>query len=117
MTFMMYAKRFLALIALVFAAGCAADDPAEIYINQVGHLPAQPKFAMISGASDSLFAVVDTATGDTVHSGRLAEEALWDLSGTRTRLADFTCIICLLESDSIACLGAAITASQDAPWL
>lgn len=112
---MMYAKRFLALIALVFAAGCAADDPAEIYINQVGHLPAQPKFAMISGASDSLFAVVDTATGDTVHSGRLAEEAFWDLSGTHTRLADISCITEPGDYEIIAARGDARAAFTVAP--
>src|SRR5690625_3374676 len=92
MTFMMYAKRFLALIALVFAAGCAADDPAQNYINQLGHLPTQPKFAMTSGPSDSLFADIETSTGDRVHSGRLAEEAYYDLSDTHTHLADISCI-------------------------
>src|SRR5690625_7897309 len=92
MTFMMYAKRFLALITLVFAAGCAADDPAEIYFNQVGHLPAQPKFALISGASDWLFAFVATPTADRVHGGRLAEERFGDLSATHTGLADTSSI-------------------------
>ena len=97
------AKRFLTVVTvlmltmmtlavMMLAAGCAAQEPGRVFINQVGHLPAQQKYAAVAGVADSLFAVVDTATGDTVHTDRLSDEQFWSLAGSNTRLADISCI-------------------------
>ena len=56
----------------------AAGDPAYIVVNQVGYTPDDPKTAVLiaeSAPSDMTFNVVDTASGERVYSGTIADDS------------------------------------------
>lgn len=89
-------NRLLAISCLGFLVACGApstatqdaDDP--IRLNQVGFYPEAPKTAVVVGAPDTSFQVIDTATGDTVTSGELSTAQHWELSGETVRQATFS---------------------------
>lgn len=72
-------------------AGAAAGSPSAIEVNQLGFLPAAQKLAIVPATANGAdrFKVVD-GTGKTVFEGALGAPAVWDASGERVRLADFS---------------------------
>jgi endoglucanase len=91
------ARRLAALagataILLAGAAHAAGAPVAEIKINQLGFLPAAQKLAVVPGDTQASFSVVDAATGAPVLDGKLAAAAVWDASGERVRVADFSAL-------------------------
>ncbi len=62
----------------------------RIRLNQVGFYPDAKKVAVVVGADAGSFAVVETATSDTVHLGTLSAAEQWDMSGEQVRRAPFS---------------------------
>lgn len=76
------------LVGLLGTAG-AQDGRDRIRLNQVGFPPDAPKHAVVVGAPDTSFSVVNAA-GDTTRRGRLGPAQDWDLSGETVRRASFS---------------------------
>lgn len=64
--------------------------PALIKLNQIGFYPNHQKLAVSAETSDSVFYLVSSNKVDTVFTGSLASAVLWDKSGEKVQLADFT---------------------------
>jgi endoglucanase len=86
------AAALVATLAATLATG--ANAGAAIAVNQLGFLPAAHKLAAVgANAPDGArFEVIDAASGKTVFSGTLGAAAVWDASGTRVRIADFSAV-------------------------
>lgn len=89
-------KRILSFAAFWLLVSCTpssttVQEPTDpIRVNQVGFYPGAPKTAVVVGAPDTSFYLVDTASGDTVKSGTLGPAQHWDLSGETVRRATFS---------------------------
>jgi endoglucanase len=85
-------------LTLLFLYGLFVQGPvhagseasADIRVNQIGYYPNAPKVAAVIGASAGSFALLNSATGDTVYHGNLSAEKLWPHSDERVKLADFS---------------------------
>lgn len=94
-----FAVRF-ALPALALALGACAGGSsgrqppgiAAIRVNQVGYAPAAEKLAVVVGAGETTYRVVDESTGRAVAPGDrpLGAVQTYELSGEAVQLADFT---------------------------
>ena len=78
-------------LLLIGAAACAAPAPS-IKLNQVGFAPGASKMAVIPDARAGAFSMVPVGGGEAVLRGVLAPSALWQPSGERVRVADFSAL-------------------------
>ncbi len=63
-----------------------------IKVNQVGYLPAAAKWAVIPATAATEFTVINAHNQVEVYSGALTAPAIWDASGERVKLADFSSV-------------------------
>lgn len=84
------------LIMLAGATGCvgvsslAAADQPSIRLNQIGFYPHASKVAAVINAPGDNFSIIAEDGGGAVFSGILGTESVWEHSGERARLADFS---------------------------
>ena len=86
------------LLAGLLLLGCgstpndtrAQSERDRIRLNQVGFYPDAQKVAVVVGADAGSFAIVQTTTSDTVHTGTLGDAEQWELSGEQVRRANFS---------------------------
>ncbi|MFN3404381.1 MAG: glycoside hydrolase family 9 protein [Cytophagaceae bacterium] len=64
--------------------------PKDIRLNQVGYYPGEKKIAIAVAAEQDSFYVCLLHAGDTIYRGKLGPETLWNYSGEKVRIADFT---------------------------
>jgi endoglucanase len=81
----------MAFAATFVASSAGAQATPAIRLSQIGFIPNGPKVAVVVGASEPAFAIVDAARGDTVLRGTLSPPKPWALSGEDSvRRADFS---------------------------
>lgn len=76
-------------IAVLLYGNISLLFPAAIHLNQVGFYPSQIKIAVITGAEDDTFSIIDT-NGRTKFKGLLRNEKFWDASEEKARVAEFS---------------------------
>ncbi|WP_191968623.1 glycoside hydrolase family 9 protein [Cellvibrio sp. KY-GH-1] len=74
------------------SATTSAGVAGLIKLNQVGFLPESMKLAVVPDVSETGFKVVKAGTTTEVFSGRLGMGVVWDASGERVKLADFSSV-------------------------
>lgn len=67
-------------------------NTVEIYINQIGYLPAQNKYAYISGCNGGESFSVIAEDGSTVYEGKLSDGIEDRVAGEKICTADFTSV-------------------------
>jgi endoglucanase len=65
----------------------------NIRLNQIGFYPQAPKTAAVVNATGEDFYVLSTTLSDTVFSGKLGVENIWDPSNEKTKLANFSSVV------------------------
>jgi endoglucanase len=85
-------KSSILLSALMIAGAANAETgaSADIRVNQIGYYPNAPKVAAVIGTAAETFAVLNSATRDTVFRGNLSAEKNWTYSDEFVKLADFS---------------------------
>ena len=82
-------KLVILLQLFVFSFSTCKENEVKIFVNQIGYLPKQVKYAVVIGEIDS-FKVVSTETNKVEYSGKLSQPKYWALSDEVVRIADFT---------------------------
>jgi endoglucanase len=85
------ARRIFAAVVLAASIRAPVMGAQSIRLTQIGFLPSGPKVAVVVGATEPRFAIVDAQRGDTVLRGTLSAPQRWAMSGEDgVRRADFT---------------------------
>lgn len=80
----------LTLLATGFCFRASAASQDSIRLNQLGFLPYGPKVAVVVSPETWYFSIRSLNLVTTYFSGELSAEQLWDQSGERVKVADFS---------------------------
>ncbi len=81
----------LALLALLGVHVASVASP-PIKVNQLGFLPQSAKLAVVAAADAARFDVVEASGGKVVFSGALSPARVWEASGERVAIAEFSAL-------------------------
>ncbi|MFN8239349.1 MAG: glycoside hydrolase family 9 protein [Bacteroidales bacterium] len=89
--------RFLPLAFAFALSGCNSLNQEKnhvalsgnIRLNQLGYLPGSVKKVVVVNSGSEKFVLADTA-GKSVYSGKLEEKGIWEASGEKVKIADFS---------------------------
>jgi len=90
-------KFIIILLSLAFIFGFSTISGAEsftenIRLNQLGFYPNAPKIAVVIDAPGDVFHITSPDFADTVFTGTLSGEKVWEYSEEAARIADFSAL-------------------------